>query len=331
MKKLFNHASSEKAGFETIIGGNPSGLLNMNQSKYDWALKIYKRMKELDWTPQEVNTTVEAKHYSQLSEYEQRMYDLAFAQLSFDDALQADAIQLINLFISNKVVSACIHRISDEEVNHSVSYAVLLQDTTNDADRVFELYKTDAMLMEKNRWIAGNYEKYYTTGNVLMLALMAQIVEGIIFLAGFVAIFSLGQKMVASSQMVAYISKDEINSHLPFFSNVVKTIIRENGFGENTKYDIISIIDEAVQIEIRWLTYITENVLGFNNVVIEDFVKSIADERLVSIGFQKIYNRPKNHLNKLLDSYTKVNDKKTNFFEGRPSTYSKQELSMDDF
>jgi len=325
---LYNQTAKTKSGFEQIINDDPSGLLNMNQSSYEWALKIYKRMIELDWTPQEVNTNGEAKRYNDLSDHEQRMYNLAFAQLSFDDAMQADAIQMLNKLISNKVVGAVIHRISYEEVNHSTSYSVLLQDTTGNADMVFDLYKTDTMLSEKNKWISGRYEYYAERQDALMLAFMAQIVEGIVFLGGFVAIFSLGQKMVSSAQMVAYISKDEINTHLPFFANTVKTILRENDC-EHRKQEMIELMREAVEIESKWLSYISENVLGFTPELIAQYVQSCADERMVAMGLSKLYNEGKNHLNKMLDSYTNVNDKKSNFFEAKSSTYSKKELDMD--
>lgn len=321
---LFNPNTDEEAGHESIINGNPSGLLNMNKCKYEWAVKIYKNMMALEWNPSEVNTNGESKRYNELSEAEQRMYNLAFAQLSFDDAGQADAIQYLNRLITNKVVSACIHRISYEEVNHSNSYAVLLQDTTGNADEVFGLYKSDDMLAMKNTWISETYEIY--KDNPYMLAIMAQIVEGIVFLGGFVAIFSLGQKMVASAQMVAYISKDEINSHLPFFSNVAKTIRRENSCNQDE--DVYSLVNTAVNIEINWLKYITNNVLGFTDDIISDYVKSTADERLVSLGLNKQYNVQKNHLNKLLDNYTKVNEKKTNFFESRSTGYAKAVLDV---
>lgn len=326
--KLYNQNAISKSGFEKMLGDTPSGLLNMNQSSYEWALKIYKNMMALDWTPQEVNTNGEAQRYNDLSEYEKRMYDLAFAQLSFDDAMQADAIAFLHDYISNKVIGAIIHRISYEEVNHSLSYAVLLQDTTDSADRVFDLYKTDALLSYKNKWIARKYEEYHALKDPLMIAFMAQIVEGIVFLGGFVAIFSIGQKMIASSQMVAYISKDEINSHLPFFANVVKTIIREGNM-RIRQPEMEVVMMEAVKIEIEWLTYISENVLGFTPELIAQYVQSCADDRLIAMGMDKIYHAGKNHLNKLIDSYTKVNDKKTNFFEGKSSTYSKQ-LSMDE-
>lgn len=326
--KLYDQQAIKKSGFERIIGDEPSGLLNMNQSSYEWALKIYQRMMALDWTPQEVNTNGESKRYLNLSEYEQRMYDLAFAQLSFDDAMQADAIQMLGSLISNKVVKAIIHRISYEEVNHSTSYAVLLQDTTDNADRVFDLYKTDKNLSKKNEWISGHYEYYFERNDALMLAFMAQIVEGIVFLGGFVAIFTLGQKMTASAQMVAYISKDEINTHLPFFANTVKTILRENECGHRIP-EMAELMKQAVQIEIEWLRYISSNVLGFTPIVIEEYVQSCADDRMIAMGFPKLYNAGKNHLNKLMDSYTKVNDKRSNFFESKSSTYSKQELDMD--
>lgn len=325
--KLYNPDSEQHSGYEPILYGSPSGLLNMNHSSYEWALKIYQRMMQLDWTPQEVNTSGEAKRYLELSEFERRMYDLAFAQLSFDDAMQADAIQYLNQYISNKVVGAVIHRISYEEVNHSMSYAVLLQDTTDNADRVFDLYKTDDMLSAKNRWIAERYEYYHDRQDALMIAFMAQIVEGIVFLGGFVAIFSLGQKMTASAQMVAYISKDEINSHLPFFANTVKTMMREGSADRSEEMRFI--MRDAVNLEITWLTYITHNVLGFTPELIEQYVQSCADERMVAMGMDKLYGSGKNHLNKLLDSYTKVNEKKSNFFESKSSTYAKQ-LNMDE-
>lgn len=328
--KLFNPHSEHDAGFEPIIGGNPSGLLNMSKCKYEWAVKIYNGMMHREWTPKIVDTSSEAKNYSLLSDAEKRMYNLAFAQLSFDDAGQADAVQLLNRFISNKVVSACIHRISYEEVNHSVSYAVLLQDTTGDADVVFNLYKTDAYLGAKNQWISDRYAFYADRQDAFMLAVMCQIVEGIIFLAGFVAIFSLGQKMQASAQMVAEISKDEINSHLPFFANVVKTIMRESNYTSRIP-EVYELIDEARRIETDWIIYITEGVLGFTPELSAEYIKSVADERLIALGLGKQYDAQKNHLNKLLDSYVKINDKKTNFFEGTPQGYSKQSLNMGDF
>lgn len=322
--KLFNPDSEHEAGFEPIIGGSPSGLLNMSKCRYEWAVKIYKQMMALEWSPAEVNTNGEAKRYLELNEYEKRMYNLAFAQLSFDDAGQADAVQYLNRHITNKVVSAGIHRISYEEVNHSNSYAILLQDTTGNADEVFDLYKSDEMLALKNTWISQMYEMY--EDNPYMLATTTQVVEGIVFLGGFVAIFSLGQKMLTSATMVSYIGKDEVNSHLPFFSNVAKAIRRENLV--NPDEDVYALVDTAVAMEINWLKYITGGVLGFTEDLITDYVKAIADERLLALGLEKKYNVQKNHLNKLLDSYLKVNDKKTNFFENRPTGYAKASLEM---
>lgn len=328
-KVYFNPNTPERAGFEPIIGGNPSGLLNMNHCQYEWAVKIYKQMKALDWTPNDVNTNGEALRYQGLSDAEKRMYNLAFAQLSFDDAVQADAIQTLNIHISNKVVSACIHRVSEEEVNHSLSYAVLLQDTTGNADMVFDLYKSDPILRAKNQWISDRYVEY--TKVPVMLAFIAQLVEGVVFLGGFAAIFSLGQKMTASAQMVAYISKDEINSHLPLFANIVKTILRENPEAQEYGYIMVQLLREATAIEIEWLEHISEGVLGFTEDTIKEFVQSIADERCVALGMPKVYEGGKNHLNKLLDSYTRVNAKRSNFFESKSSTYSKGLNMEEDF
>ena len=104
MKKLYDRTIATKAGYENIIGDKSSGFINTTQCKYEWALKIYQRMLDLTWFPQEVSTVGEAKRYTELTESEKRMYDLAFAQLSFDDSVQGDAIQMLNTLITNRIV-----------------------------------------------------------------------------------------------------------------------------------------------------------------------------------------------------------------------------------
>jgi len=136
---------------ETLIGGNPSGLLNFNRTRYKWATSVYKTMRDCFWTPESVNTSAESKHYSKLDDNDKFAYDRVFAQLSFLDSMVADTItDNLNGYITNKVVNACLIEQAAQEVLNSKTYAVLLADTVDNSDEVFNLYKQDLTLNAKN-------------------------------------------------------------------------------------------------------------------------------------------------------------------------------------
>jgi len=205
-KSLYNPQGCDSLE-ETLIGGNPSGLLNFNKTRYEWAGKLYKSMRDCFWTPESVNTSSESKNYSKLEDEERFAYDRVFAQLSFLDSLIADSLaDNLNGYITNKVVNACIIEQSAQEVLHSKSYAVLLADTVENSDEVFELYKQDLALNAKNVEVHKMFNDI-TQGEVtpekIYYALIAnQLLEGIFFQTGFATIYYLGNTMVASADMI---------------------------------------------------------------------------------------------------------------------------------
>ena len=58
-------------------------------------------------------------------------------------------------------------------------------------------------------------------------------------------------------------------------------------------------------------------------------IQYLADDRLHQVGIEAIFNVE--HPIKWVDGFSKLNDHKTNFFEGTVTNYSKGSLDMDDF
>ena len=86
---------------------------------------------------------------------------------------------------------------------------------------------------------------------------------------------------------------------------------------------------EAVILESEWGKYITQGqILGLTDDIVEQYIKYLADDRLRSVGFEKIYN-VENPI-KWVDDFAKFNDQKTNFFEANVANYSKGSLTFDD-
>jgi len=86
---------------------------------------------------------------------------------------------------------------------------------------------------------------------------------------------------------------------------------------------------KAVELEVAWGKYITGGqILGLTDSILEQYIQYLADDRLSSVGFAKLYNVA-NPI-KWVDDFSRFNDQKTNFFEGTVANYSKGSLSFDD-
>ena len=335
-KQLWN-PDGDAALEETLIGGNPTGMLNFNDSRYSWADKLFKQMLDNTWFPEEVDTSGEKKAYNRLSEPQKRMYDLVFAQLSFNDSLQAEnLIDNVNGYITNKVVNACLCRQAYEEVLHSKSYAVLLADAVEDNTVVFNLFKDDPVLREKNSIIAQNYHKLIegdvTTAKLFFAMVANQLLEGVYFLSGFASIYSLSDTMRGSADMIAFIHRDE-ETHLALFQNMIKTFIRENPDEPWFMYraQVNSMFDEAYILETEWAKYAMGGTVS--DSVIEATIAYFCKKRAQAIGMYDIEEDRFGHgyktvLVKKLESFGKFNDTKTNFFEGNVKNYAKGSLTF---
>jgi ribonucleoside-diphosphate reductase beta chain len=88
-------------------------------------------------------------------------------------------------------------------------------------------------------------------------------------------------------------------------------------------------VDNAVQLEIEWLHHITQDeFIEFNDITISRYIKGKGDSILVGMGYDPLYNEPASPLLSYEKMYDQPNKLKTNFFEGKPKTYSSKKLSV---
>ena len=155
-KLIYNELSQETLNDRMIIGGNPSGIINFSKVKYQWASETFDLQLANTWFPAEVQMTGDAKDYKLLSEPEKRMYDLVLSQLIFMDSLQTNNLMdNINPFITAPEVNACLSRQAFEEALHSKSYQVMVDSISENTDEIYEMWRVDKKLSEKNSFIAS--------------------------------------------------------------------------------------------------------------------------------------------------------------------------------
>ncbi len=321
---------------EKIYGGSPTGFVDFNRPRYKWSSNIYDLMNANTWFPSEVNTSNEKKHFEHLTDNEQAVYKLTFAQLSFNDSAQEEYLSDFRRLANNRLVKAVLSLQIMQEVNHSKSYAVLL-DAAGNSSEVFDLYKHDIALNRKNRRIAEQFARYIDGGSAdkMLLSAMASVnLEGIYFLLGFSYIYVLGDKVPGARDMIKFIARDELNTHLPLFANIFKTIYAENSFSASIVDNIYEMIKEAVDIELEYGKYLLENypIMGLTDDLMEKTVYNYANDRLKKIGLDPIFpESPETYLQKLVNKHLQMNDVRSNFFESNVANYAKSSIDLDDF
>jgi len=334
--KHYYNPNGEDILDEKIFGGSPTGFVDFNRSRYQWDSNIYDLMNANTWFPSEVNTSTEKKNFANLTENEQAIYKLTFAQLSFNDSAQEEYLSDFRRLANNRLVKAVLSLQIMQEVNHSKSYAVLL-DACGNSEEVFNLYKHDQALNRKNLRIAEQFASYISGTSVdeMLLSAMASInLEGIYFLLGFSYIYTLGDKVPGARDMIQFIARDELNTHLPLFANIFKTIQKENKISTSTIDKTYEMIQDAVDIELEYGKYLLQNypIMGLTEELMEQTVYNYANDRLRKIGLDPIFEESRTtYLQQLVTKHLNINDIKSNFFESNVSNYAKSSLDINDF
>jgi ribonucleoside-diphosphate reductase beta chain len=261
---------------------------------------------------------------------------MTFAQLSFNDSAQEEFLSDFRGLATNRLVKSTITLQMMQEVNHSKSYAVLL-DACGNSDEVFNLYKYDDMLNQKNMKIAEQFARYIDGNSVdkMLLSAMASVnLEGIYFLLGFSYIYLLGDKVPGARDMIKFIARDELNTHLPLFANIFKTIQKENKIQTSTIDAAHTMIEDAVKIELEYGNYLLDQfpIMGVTPELMEQTVHNYANDRLSKIGLDPIFKQSNTtYLQKLVTKHLEMNEVKSNFFESNVSNYAKSSIDLNDF
>jgi ribonucleoside-diphosphate reductase beta chain len=335
-KQIYNPDSTEGVNDRKIFGGDPTGIFELNNIKYQWAYNLWEMMLNNTWFPKEVDMTRDVNDYKLLTPAEKVAYDKALSQLIFMDSLQTNnLIDNVNPYVTAPEVNLILVRQSFEEALHSQSYAVMVDSISTNSAEIYDLWRRDMMLKHKNDAIARVYQelaKNPSETNFVKACFANQILEGIYFYSGFTYLYTLARsgKMLGSAQMIRFIQRDEV-THLVLFQNLINTLRKERAelFTAELHAEVIEMFKEAVQLETEWGQYITQGqILGLTDTIVEQYIQYLADDRLRSVGFEKIYN-VSNPI-KWVDDFAKFNDQKTNFFEGNVTNYSKGSLSFDD-
>ncbi|HBP1602265.1 TPA: ribonucleotide-diphosphate reductase subunit beta [Pseudomonas aeruginosa] len=306
--------------------------------KYDWAWQKYLDGCANHWMPQEVNMTADIalwKDPNGLSEDERRIVMRSLGFFSTADSLVANNLVLaVYRLITNPECRQYILRQAFEEAIHTHAYQYCIESLGMDEGEIFNMYREVPSVAKKASWglkyTRSISDPQFQTGTVetdrqFLKNLIAYycVLEGMFFYCGFTQILSMGRrnKMTGTAEQFQYILRDE-SMHLNFGIDVINTIKMENPhlWDAQMQEEATQMILQGAQLEIEYAQdTMPRGVLGMNAAMMADYLKFIANRRLVQIGLKEQFPgvaNPFPWMSEIMDL-----KKEKNFFETRVVDY----------
>lgn len=315
-----------------IIEGESSGVLNWDDIRMPKMYKLYKVLLANFWVADEIPMSQDKTQWPTLTDSERDTFKKVIGLLAVLDSMQTNFVGDVGNYFTDSSLTAIAAIINHQEVIHNQSYSYVLSSLvdSNEQREVFEYWKHDPVLLNRNLFIRDKYQGFRDepTPQAFFEALVADmILEGLSFYAGFAFFYNLArnQKMLATSQMISYIMRDE-QQHCYFFGEVFKQLLSdfpELNTPQNIQY-VYDTFDEAVRLEVAWAYHILDDIAGIDLDEFETYIRYIANKRLGMMGLDKAYKDATN-LMPWIKPFTDeaMNQTRSDFFESKPRTYAK--------
>lgn len=304
----------------------PLLIENANKNRYTMfpieypdIYEAYKKAASAFWIPDEVNYAQDLVDFStKLTKDEQYFikHILAFFGASDGIVMENLGTRFIKEVPIPEVVAFYSVQIGIEAI-HSDGYSITLDTYVKDPvekQKLFNAIINFPAIKEKADWALKWISDDTSTFAQRLIAFA--IVEGLFFSASFCAIFWVRNRglLPGLSFLNQLISRDE-SMHTEFACLLYSKIV--NRVDPSTVYKMI---EEAVDIEKRFITEsIPCSMIGMNTILMTDYIMYIADRLLVSLGYNKLYN--KNNPFDFMEM--SASETKASFFEVKVSSYAK--------
>lgn len=285
---------------------------------YPTIWKSYKKQFASVWQVHEVDLSKDMVDWLALDEQERYFIKMVLAFFASSDLIVNEnlAKRFIQEMKLNEFKVAYAFQATMENV-HSEMYAALIDTYIKNIEEKEELFNAVSripIISKKaawaRKWIAADRPFYER-----LVAFAA--VEGIFFSGSFCAIFWMKERSKLPGLCMSndFIARDE-GMHTEFATLVHDLLVVK------IPYDILKIIImEAVDLEIEFITdALPCKLIGMNATMMKEYIKCVANRLVKQFGYDEIYPKVSQPFTFMERSALPG---KSNFFELRPTQYSK--------
>jgi len=299
---------------------------------YPWAYDKWLKHEQSHWLHTEVPMLEDVKDWKKkLSDSEKNFLTNIFRFFTQGD------IDVAGGYVQNYIphfpqpeVRMMLLGFAAREALHIAAYSHLIE-TLGMPESTYSEFAEYEEMRAKHDYIVDLSSKNGTTESTAAhIAAFSAFTEGMQLFSSFIMLLNFPRhgKMKGMGQIVTWSIVDE-TQHTEGMIKLFRSYVEENNeiWNDSLKGKIYTIAEKMVELEDKFidLSFATGAIEGLTAHEVKEYIRYIADRRLISMGMKGIYKRKKNPLpwvEEMINAPTH-----TNFFENRATDYAKGSLS----
>lgn len=314
--------------------------------------EAYKRQNEIHWIPEEISLADDVKDWnSKLSKEEKNLLSQIFKFFTQADIDIASGYN--NKYIpcfKHPEIRMMLNTFAAMEAIHIDAYSLLIE-TIGMPESSYKAFQDYEEMQDKHTYLkeAGKdlwagplfykegvevenewkYSPDFIRDILKTIAVYSAFGEGLQLFASFAILlnFSRTGKMKGMGQIVTFSIRDE-SLHVEAMIQIFREIVKEHKeiWTDEFKAEIYQIARDMVELEDKFidLAFNQGGIEGLTSEDTKEYIRYIADRRLLQLGLKPNFKVKDNPLPWLADMLSSVEH--TNFFENRVTSYAKGAL-----
>ena len=292
----------------------------------------YSQQNQMHWFPEDVPLHNDVKDWQTMTDEEKNLLTQIFRLFTQSDVdVGSGYVDRYMRIFKKPEARMMMSSFANMESIHQHAYSLLL-DTVGMPEVEYKAFAEYEAMADKHEYInAVKVTKNDKKSIAKALAIYSGFTEGLQLFSSFVILLNFPRfgKMKGMGQIITYSIRDE-SMHVEAMTKLFREFIQENIdlWTDDFKAEIYQACREMVDLEDRFLDLVFEqgDITGVTKKEMQQYIRYIADRRLLQLGLKTNYNVKDNPLN-WLDDVLGVEHQ--NFFEGRATTYMKAGLRGD--
>ena len=299
---------------------------------YPWAYDAWLKHEQSHWLHSEVPMLEDVKDWkNKLSDAEKQFLTNIFRFFTQGDIDVAGGyVQNYLPYFKQPEVRMMLLGFAAREALHIAAYSHLIE-TLGMPESTYNEFLQYAEMREKHEYLMDLSSKNSTKESTAAhIAAFSAFTEGMQLFSSFIMLLNFPRhgKMKGMGQIVTWSIVDE-TQHCEGMIHLFKTYIKENPeiWNDQLKSSIYTIAERMVELEDKFidLAFSMGPMQNLTAEEVKEYIRYIADRRLISLGLKGIFKRKKNPL---LWVEEMINAPiHGNFFENRVTDYAKGALS----
>ena len=296
---------------------------------HPWMFDYYVEQNQMHWFPEDVPLHNDVKDWQELDTNEKNLLTQIFRLFTQSDVdVSSGYVDRYMRIFKKPEARMMMGAFNNMESIHQHAYSLLL-DTVGMPELEYKAFAEYEAMSDKHEYVnnikvtANNKESIAKA-----LAVYSGFTEGLQLFSSFIILLNFPRfgKMKGMGQIVTYSIRDE-SLHVEAMTKLFREFIQENIdiWTDDFKKEIYQACREMVSLEDKFLDLVFEmgDIEGLTKKEVSQYIRYIADRRLLQLGLKPNYKVKDNPLG-WLDEVLGVEHQ--NFFEGRATAYMKAGL-----